>query len=123
MHAGELGRLFRPFQWLSHPSTEQVTTEFITKQTKSSKPGVIQSVTREKESLRIVFKPDGEQSIAYLYPGTYKDTTFDYFGDAVTGRIYPIKYLPSQPEAWLNNRRAKLRSYGDDDLHVLWLER
>lgn len=112
-----------PFQWLSHPSTEQVTTEFITKQTKSSKPGVIQSVTREKESLRIVFKPDGEQSIAYLYPGTYQDTTFDYFGDAVTGRLYPIKYLPSQPEAWLNNRRAKLRSYGDDDLHVLWLER
>jgi len=112
-----------PFQWLSHPSTEQVTTEFITKQTKSIKPGVIQSVTREKESLRIVFKPDREPSIGYLYPGTYKDTTFDYFGDAVTGRLYPIKYLPSQPEALLKNRRATLRSYGDDDLHVLWLER
>ena len=112
-----------PFQWLSHPSTERVTTEFITKQTKSSKQGVIQSVTREKESLRIVFKPDREPSIAYLYPGTYKDTTFDYFGDTVTGRLYPIKYLPSQPEAWLKNRRVTLRSYGDDDLHVLWLER
>ena len=112
-----------PFQWLNHPSTETVTTEFITKQSKTSKPGVIQAVTKEKESLKIDFQPDGEQSISFIYPGTYLDnTTFDYFGDAASGRLYPKNYLPPQPERWLKNKRATLRSYDDDGLDVLWLE-
>ena len=112
-----------PFQWLSHPSTERVTTEFITKQAKISKPGIIQAVTREKESLKIDFKPDGEESITYVYPGTYLDkNTFDNLGDTATGRLYPANYRPSQPETWLKNKRATLRSY-EDDLNVLWLER
>ncbi|HET6978479.1 MAG TPA: hypothetical protein VFI24_19265 [Pyrinomonadaceae bacterium] len=112
-----------PFQWLEDRSTERVSTDFITKRSEKSTSGVIQSVTREKESLRIVFKPDGDQPVSYLYPGTYEDKGFDYFGDAVTGRLYPIKYAPSQPEKWLKNRRATLRSYEDDGLHALWLER
>src|ERR1044072_7107363 len=40
-----------PLQWLSHRSREPVKTEFITKQSKTSKPGIIQTVTREKESI------------------------------------------------------------------------
>lgn len=113
-----------PFLWLSNPSTEQVRTEFITKQSTTSKSGVIQSVTREKELLKIEFKPDGEQSIVYIYPGTYRDDNkLDYLGDAASGRLYPANYLPSQPETWLKNKRATLRTYEDDGLHVLWLER
>ena len=120
---GDTDKLDRiPFQWLSHPSTEPVKTEFITKQSKSSKSGVIQSVTRDKEILKIVFEPDGEQSITYIYPGVEGDNQFDYFGDASSGRLYPNNYLPSQPETWLKNKRATLRSYEDDGLHVLWLE-
>lgn len=111
-----------PFQWLSHPSTESVRTEFITKQNKSSKSGVIQSVTRDKETVKIVFKPDGEQPITYVYSGAEGDHQFDYFGDAASGRLYPNNYLPSQPETWLKNKRATLRSYEDDGLRVLWLE-
>lgn len=121
MDAVKLDRV--PFQWLNHPRTEPVTTEFITKQSKTSKSGVIQAVTREKESMKIDFKPDAEQSVSFIYPGTYLDnTTFDYFGDAASGRLYPKNYLPPQPERWLKNKRATLRSYEDDGLAVLWLE-
>ena len=112
-----------PFQWLSHPSTEPVRTEFITKQSKASKSGVIQSVTRERESIKIVFKPDDEQPVTYVYPGTYLDNRFEYLGDAASGRLYPKNYRPPQPEAWLKNKRANLRSYEDERLDVLWLER
>jgi hypothetical protein len=111
-----------PFKWLSDPNTESVRTDFITKQSKSSKSGVIQSVSREKESLRINFQPAGEQPVAYLYPGTYTDDNrVHYLGDTASRRLYPIHYLRSQPETWLKNRRATLRSY--EDLYVLWVER
>ena len=112
-----------PFQWLSHPNTESVTTDFITRESKTRKPGVIQSVTREKDSIRVAFKPHGEQPITYVYPGAYQDKNqLDYFGDTATGRLYPKNYQLSQPEKWLKNKRATLRSYGEDNLHVLWLE-
>ena len=112
-----------PFQWLSHPNTESVRTDFITNQSNVSKRGVIQSATREKESITVVFKPDGEQSITYVYPGTYQDKNqLDYFGDTATGRLYPKNYQPSQPETWLHNKRATLRHYEDNKLDVLWLE-
>ncbi len=112
-----------PFQWLSHPGTQSVSTEFITKRITSSKPGIIEMVTREKESIKIVFKPDGEQPVTIAYPGNYQDNErLDYFGDTSTGRLYPKNYLLSQPETWLKNKRATLRSYDEDELHVLWLE-
>ncbi len=111
-----------PFKWLSHPSTESVSTEFITRQNNTSKPGLIQSVTRKDESIRVVFKPDGEQSVTYVYPGTYEDKQLDYFGDVTTGRLYPKNYRPSQSEQWLQNKRATLRHYEDNKLDVLWLE-
>lgn len=112
-----------PFQWLSHPSTQSVNSQFITKRITTSKPGVIETVTREKESIRVVFKPDGEPSITFVYPGTFQDKEkLDYFGDTATGRLYPKNYLLSQPETWLKNKRATFGSYEEDGLHVLWLE-
>lgn len=112
-----------PFQWLSHLNTERVGTDFITKRSNTNKRGVIQSVTREKESIKVLFKPHGEQSITYVYPGTYQDKNqLDFFGDTATGRLYPKNYQPSQPEQWLKNRRATLRRYEDNEMDVLWLE-
>ena len=110
-----------PFQWLSHPSTESVTTEFITKRSVTIKTGVIQSVTREKETLRVVFKPDGEPPVTFFYSGPYIDNQLAYLGNAATGRVYPKNYLPSQPEKWLKNKRATLRSY-EHGWKSLWLE-
>jgi hypothetical protein len=109
-----------PFKWLSHPSTESVNTAFITGRSNTSKSGVIEAVTREKESIRIMFKPDGEQSVTLVYPGTDQDNELQYLGNAATGRVYPKHYLPSEPETWLKNKRATLRSY--DDKPILWLE-
>ena len=109
-----------PSKWLSHPSTESVNTAFITGRSNTSKSGVIEAVTREKESIRIMFKPDGEQSVTLVYPGTDQDNELQYLGNAPTGRVYPKHYLPSEPETWLKNKRATLRSY--DDKPILWLE-
>ena len=111
-----------PSQWLSHPSTESVNTEFITKRSKTSKTGVIQSVTREGETIRVVFKPDGEQPVTYFYSGPYRDNQLDYLGNSATGRVYPKNYLPSNPETWLKNKRATLRSYEYNGREGLWLE-
>ena len=113
-----------PFQWLNHRNTEPVKTEFIINRSNTSKPGVIQSVTREKESINVVFKPHGEQSMTLVYPDTYQNKNqLDYFGDTATGRLYPKNYQPSQLEHWLKNKRATLRHYDNNDLDVLWLER
>jgi hypothetical protein len=125
--AGERGETVNfdrvPFRWLSHPSTEPVNTEFITKRSKMNKAGVIEAVTRDKESIRIVFKPDGEQPVTLVYPGDYEDNDLDYLGNAATGRVYPKNYLPGKPETWLKNRRATLRSYEYNGRDGLWLER
>ena len=113
-----------PFKWLSHPNSEPVKTEFITRRSTTSKSGVIQSVTREKESIKVVFKARGEQPTTYFYPGKIGDKDkLDYLGNTASGRLYPIGYLPSQAEKWLKNKLATLRSYEDDNLNVLWLER
>jgi hypothetical protein len=113
-----------PFKWLSHPSTDSVRTDFITGQSNTRKPGVIQSVRKEKESIRIVFQPDGKESVTYVYPGTYQDKNqLEYFGDTATSRLYPKNYQPSQWEQWLKNKRATLRHYEDKELDVLWMER
>ena len=112
-----------PFQWLSHRSTESVNTEFITGRSTSSKSGVIEAVTRDKESIRVVLKPDGEPSVTLVYAATYRDDELEYLGNAATGRVYPKNYLPSKPETWLKNKRATLRSYKGNGRDGLWLER
>jgi hypothetical protein len=119
--AGKTDRI--PFKWLNNRSTESVGTEFITRRSTTSKPGVIQSVTREKESIKVVFTTRGEQPTTYIYPGKIGDKDkLDYLGNTASGRLYPIGYQPSQAPTWLKNKRATLRSY-EDNVSVLWLER
>src|ERR1044072_1236711 len=124
--AGERGETVNfdriPFQWLRHTATDSVNTEFSTKRSVTSKPGVIEAVARDKESSRIVFKPDGEQAVTFVYSGTYNDNGLEYLGSSATGRVYPKNYLPSKPEAWLTNRRATLRRYEYNGRDGLWLE-
>ena len=125
--AGERGNTVNydrvPFRWLSNPSTESVSTEFITKRSKTSKSGVIEAVTRDKESIKIVFKPDGEQPVTLVHSGPYQDNQIFYLGNAATGRVYPKNYVPPKPETWLKNRRATLRTYEYNSWDGLWLER
>ena len=117
----------KPYRWLTNRSTTRVTTQFITGASTHSKSGVIQSVsTPEKNSYRavkILFQPDSEQASTFLYPSDEDGETIDrYIGDAVSGRIYPNRYLPLDPEKWLTRKRATLRTYDDRKIEVLWLE-
>ncbi|HKP82706.1 MAG TPA: hypothetical protein VJT69_11830 [Pyrinomonadaceae bacterium] len=116
-----------PYRWLANRNATTVTTEFVTGASTHSKGGVIQSVsTPDKSSyhaVKIAFQPDGEQASTFLYPSDEDDGTIDrYIGDATSGRIYPNRYLPSDPERWLTGKRATLRTYDDHRLEVLWLE-
>ena len=117
----------KPYRWLTNRSTTAVTTEFITGASTSSKRGVIQAIsTAEKSSYRavqIVFKSDSEQASTLTYPSDEDEETIDrYIGDATSGRIYPSRYLPLDPEKWLTGKRATLRTYNDKRFEVLWLE-
>lgn len=118
----------KPYRWLTNRSATAVTTEFITGASTNSKRGVIQSISiPEKSSYRavkILFQPDGEQTYTSVYPRDEDDyeSLSLYIGDAVSGRIYPNRYLPLDPEKWLTGKRATLRTYSDQKIKVLWLE-
>lgn len=117
----------KPYQWLTNRSATAVTTEFITGASTSSKGGAIQAISKPEKSsygaVQIVFKPDGEQPSTLLYPNDEESTSIDrYVGDAKSGRIYPHRYLPSDPEKWLRGKRATLRTYQENRIEVLWLE-
>lgn len=114
-----------PNEWLRHPTTETVSTAFITKKSVRKWSGVIQEIVTDPKSaqLKITFKPDVEQPVTLLYPFNEGDSRLDLIGDERSGRLYPSHYLPSQPENWLRNRRATVRTYEDQGLRVLWLDR
>jgi hypothetical protein len=119
-----------PYQWLSNRHTEFVSTDFITSAGNSGSRGSIDSVSLRDDNspyriVRIMFKPEGGGPASpFIYPneddnGPYVDR---YLGDAASGRIYPSRYLPSDPEKWLNSRRATLRTYAGRKMEILWLE-
>ena len=117
-----------PYQWLSDPRHDFVSTEFITGPSNSSKRGVIEAVSLKDKSssnrvMKIRFKPDGEPASEFIYPNEddANPGINRYLGDAASGRVYPDRYLPSDAEKWLNGRRATLRTYGDK-MEVLWLD-
>lgn len=119
----------KPYRWLANHTSTAVTTEFITGASTSSKRGVIQSISAPEKSsyraVKIVFQPDRGQTSTLLYPNDEDEDEFiaRYIGDAVSGRIYPSRYLPADPRKWLSGKRATLRTYDDKKIQVLWLER
>jgi len=118
-----------PYKWLANRNTEFVSTDFITGASNSSKRGVIESVSAKDENspyriVNIMFKPDGEQALEFIYPNENENGPFvdRYLGDAVSGRVYPERYLLSDLGKWLTGRRATLRTYNDNRTEILWLE-
>ena len=116
-----------PYRWLANHNATTVTTEFITGASTRSKGGVIQSLSTAEKSYRavkIAFQPDGEQAATLLYPSDEDEgeTRSLYIGDATSGRVYPNRYLPLDPEKWFSGKRATLRTYNENRIEVLWLE-
>lgn len=121
-----------PYTWFLDPKTEILRADLLlASKTNHVQAGVIQKVSLEPptnpcRTVKMMFRPDGENAVAYVYPeiGITK-TSLRYIGDAVTGRIYPDEYMPSQPQAWLSGRQATLATYEDSsqcgDVQVLWI--
>ena len=89
---------------------------------------MIESVSAKDENssyriVKITFKPDGEQAAEFIYPNEDDEgpAVDRYLGDAASRRIYPLRYLPSNPGKWLTGRRATLRTYNDNQTEILWL--
>lgn len=118
-----------PYQWFLNRHTDLVANDFITGPTNSSRSGVIESVTVNKEgssqqSIRIAFKPNNGEVIDFIYADRNEnDISIDRFlGDTVSGTVYPDYYLPPDLKKWLTGRRATLRTYVDRKGEILWLE-
>jgi len=118
-----------PYQWLTNRRAEYIPTGFITGPTINSNRGTIESVSPKDENspyriVKIVFKPDTDKASEFIYPNENDNGPFvdRYLGDAATGKIYPARYLPSDPRKWLTGRRATLRTYKENRTEVLWLE-
>src|SRR5262245_11893762 len=119
----------RPYLWLRSRKTELLKeSPLIGDGKKEEKRGVLQSVdvtplTHEEATTEIVFKPQSGQPVTLRYPA---DNSLKHLGDAVSGRIYPDRYLPAMREK-LRGRQARLVTYGDDSEvegeKVLWLTR
>lgn len=117
-----------PYQWLSDRRSDFVPANFITGGSLSEQRGTIESVSTQDKSnryrFRIMFKSDGGQASEFIYPNEDEDGPHveRLLGDATSGRVYPDRYLPSDPEKWLTGRRATLRTYNDRNMQILWLE-
>lgn len=115
----------KPYSWLSHVNAEPLKGDLLGPGS-GSKRGVIEASLDPHQRVRIVFRADNEQPTDFVYPhddDVEGGNELRYIGDAASGRLYPSHYLPARPEAWLNGKRAILRTYGDDRrFHVLWLE-
>lgn len=118
-----------PYRWLLDRRAEFVSTAFITGASNTNTRGVIESVTANNEgsaqqSFRIAFKPDNGQMVEFVYADENENGLIAdrFLGDSASGKIYPDHYLPSDLKKWLTGRRATLRTYGDKNGEILWLE-
>ncbi|TYQ27299.1 hypothetical protein [Pseudanabaena sp. UWO310] len=72
------------------------------------------------------FKSDlgNPQSYIYSYKSTSNSLSISYFGDWSSRRIYPVSYLPSDPQKWLKDKRGKIITYTNKYstlLRIIWL--
>lgn len=67
-----------------------------------------------------MFKSDSGQTSEFNYVNDDGLDVDRYIGEAASNRVYPDRYLPSDPETWLTGRSATLRTYGKTQ--ILWLE-
>lgn len=116
----------KPYSWLTHVNAEPIKRGLFGP-AKSSQTGLLQVQEISGRRLKILFRADNNQMTEFVYP--YDDETeggneLRHIGDNASGKLYPERYLPSPPEAWLNGKRATLRTYGDDrQVDVLWIEK
>ena len=116
----------KPYTWLMHVNAEPIKRGLFGP-AKSSQTGSLQVQKLSGRKLKILFRSDSNQTTEFVYPDddvTEGGNNLRHVGDTASGKLYPERYLPSHPEAWLNGKRATLRTYGDDrQVDVLWIEK
>jgi hypothetical protein len=123
-----------PYKWLRHPNTESIndTDQLADIKKRKDNSGIVESVsvqnTESYRTVKIVFKANGEQAVTYVYDRDeveQGENHLSYIGDAATGTIFPLRYLPSRPEDSLKGRRASIATYASgpdgDNIRILWL--
>jgi hypothetical protein len=77
--------------------------------------------------MMLTLLPENRAVVVCFYPSDAGKDEDDlrYIGDGVSGRLYPNHYLPSQPEAWLEGKRATIQTYREaadaEPFQVLWI--
>ncbi|WP_156341299.1 hypothetical protein [Pseudanabaena sp. 'Roaring Creek'] len=114
-----------PYLWLANPKAQAYEENPLLQpyEITSIEDGTIQDVRNvsdinnsctEKSILDCMivvdFKPDfgDPQSYIYARKSTSNLLGFYYFGDWSSRRIYPVSYLPSDPQKWLKDKRGKI---------------
>jgi hypothetical protein len=121
-----------PYRWLKNARTERLKAEQITGPSWRSETGVIADVSTvtkpdSERSVKISLRAVDGSTVVYRYPKPEReglaDPGLDFLGDAASGSIYPISYFPSRIEAWLEGKRATVRTYGNEQQaeKILWL--
>lgn len=117
-----------PYRWLTHRNAEPINNQFITGAGTNTARGVVEAASATPQigglrAITIKFRSEGAQAVSFVYPSdTDGPGVSRYIGDAVSGRVYPDRYLPSDPEKWLIGKRVSLRTYDDKKVEILWLE-
>ena len=121
-----------PYRWVRNAKTEIFKSENITGPSSNNQTGTIQEVSISKtgidRSVKITFLSNGGRTLVLTYPeirNEQSDADLAFIGDAASGLIYPIRYLPARIDTWLKAKRATLRTYGNEPSteKILWLER
>jgi hypothetical protein len=125
----------RPYLWLQNRNAVTFKVNpLIGTGEREVKRGILQGVSispfaKPETSVVIAFRPEQGNAFTLQYPLMDVQEPRDdlaHVGDAVSGRIYPERYLPASLEKWLGGRRARLVTYGkrsqSEGLRVLWLD-
>ena len=121
-----------PYRWLSNRNTISMRRELEIAKVEDTQSGIIGSFSSlpDKDYVRrimLTLLPENHAVIVCFYPSDEGkgENSLRFIGDGVSGRLYPNHYLPSQPEAWLQGKRATVQTYreaGDaEPFHVLWI--
>lgn len=123
---------YAPYRWLTRRNVIPMRRELDTTQAKNAQEGIISSVSSLPDknltrAMMLVLKPDNQGPIVYVYPSDQGEDehNLSYIGDGVSGRLYPIHYLPSQSQTWLQGKRATVLTYRETpdskSYQVLWI--
>ncbi|ELS32357.1 MULTISPECIES: hypothetical protein [Pseudanabaena] len=132
-----------PYLWLANPKAQAYEENPLLQpyEITSIEDGTIQNVRnirdvsdvnnncheKSNHDCKIVvdFNPDLGDPQSYIYDrkSNSNSLSISYFGDWSSRRIYPVSYLPSDPQKWLKDKRGKIITYADkySTLRILWL--